>query len=253
MPLTIVMQGGYLNYTPLCVLPYLSSSLVDQVIYSSWVGSELDIEHPKLTKFYSEPVHGGAGNRNLQILSTKVGLRLVESDLVMKVRSDQIFTEEAIAELIGFTESYIINKEQKEVLALCNMDSPIFVLGNYKNYPYHPKDFIFLGKTQYVQDMFENIPYDIDAPMDYNRVMRAESWLGGHYLARFFPEIRKHMDSPLEYMVDNAPKLTESLTMSDKVTDKVFQHTPAIDFAFPKHNLTHYHYDLCRSMGQYNY
>jgi len=61
------------------------------------------------------------------------------------------------------------------------------------------------------------------------------------------------VDNPMEYLVDNAPKIQEALALDFSMRNEIFMPFPRIDMAWPKHNLFTYHYDVGAALSEYWY
>ena len=90
----IVLQGQIWPNTLKCAMAYADLGFVNDVIISTSM-SDLDKvstfpEHPHL-KYVITPVpeNRGSGNMNIQIITSRAGLALTSSHIVVKMRSDQ--------------------------------------------------------------------------------------------------------------------------------------------------------------------
>jgi hypothetical protein len=126
------------------------------------------------------------------------------------------------------------------------------VLGMYYAFPYHPRDHLFWGETKAVRNVFD-IPYDQnpDLDHDYRYKTRAETYIGQYYYARFDPSINEHIQNPLLYLVDTAPKKYHALQKDYAIRDKVFVPFPKISMVWPKHGMLEYHYHIGATYTEY--
>jgi hypothetical protein len=113
---------------------------------------------------------------------------------------------------------------------------------------------VFWGRTEDVKNVFD-IPFDPDSEknpqQDYRYKTRAETYIGQFYYARFDESIKEHIDNPLEFTVDLAPRKNEALTKDFKIRHKVFAPFPRISLAWPKHGLEEYHYHVGERFTEY--
>ena len=134
-----------------------------------------------------------------------------------------------------------------------NTDMPrnrICVAGIFAPYPFHPRDHIFWGNTADLLDLY-NIDYDLSphpayATADYRFLVRSESYIGARYCSKFFSKILQYISNPELYLFDFAPKIQESLALSDDITEKIFKTFPKIDMEWPKYGLKEYYYDFTK-------
>lgn len=253
-----MIQGSYRLETTEVILNYIKSEIFDKVIYSgrtdeaSVVRSHWLSPHmPDLTKVLSDPPKNcGVGNRNIQITSTNAGLSQVETPYVWKVRSDQILPVNTIKYINNFIHDPCY-KEPELPRCVIDVDGPIFVAGNYRLFPFHPRDHMFLGYTKDIKDLFD-IPLDyISESTNYSKFLRAEAWIGANFLAKKKPRVRHFLNNFQEFLVDNAPQIEYARQISDMITPKVFKALPRIDFSWPKHGLERYHYHVGESLSEY--
>ena len=236
----LVLQGEYSPITKTIIEEYLKLSFVERIILSTYeAGICYDI--PKEVELVLNDVvePRGTGNRNLQINTSRNGLALTEGLYCAKMRTDQ---------LIRSMEMMYDYWEKR------HEDGKLFVLGMYRAFPYHPRDHVFWGRTEDVKNVFD-IPFDPDPEknpqQDYRYKTRAETYIGQFYYARFDESIKEHIDNPLEFTVDLAPRKNEALTKDFKIRHKVFAPFPRISLAWPKHGLEEYHYHVGERFTEY--
>lgn len=247
----LVLQGPYNKYAEEIVSEYLKLDFVDHVIISCWENDEVSIVDDRVKVVKSQDLDNpGLENRNRQIKSSLEGLKAAKTEFAAKLRSDQKITLDSMKLMYDF---YQTHKEQE--LSFFNGSKPrnrICVAGIFRPFPFHPRDHIFWGNTQDLIDVF-TIPYDdVSLVPDYTKYLRAEAYICMWYYAKFDPEIIKYISEHTKYLVDRAPNISEALLKSDYWGPKVFKPFPRIDFAWPKHELPKYHYDLtARVFGEY--
>lgn len=234
----LVLQGACDNYTKFIIEEYSKLDFVDKIILSTYHNH---IELPKYVDVvYNEIVQPpGTGNRNLQINTSRNGLRLVTSDICVKMRTDQFIRLHSMETMHKYVNDSL-------------EDNLMFVLGMYTAFPYHPRDHVFWGRTEDVKQVFD-IPFDTnpDLSQHYDYKTRAETYIGQFYYAKFDPDIQNHIDDPLTYTVDRAPKLNEALAKDFAIRDRLFKPFPRISLAWPKHGLHEYHYHIGQQLTEY--
>lgn len=238
MKVQLVLQGKCDEYTKHIIQQYSTLDFVDKIILSTY---QHDIKLP----FYVDVVLNdlvdppGTGNRNLQINTSKNGLKEVTSEFCVKMRTDQFIRLPSMEMMYNFA-----NKRMQ--------DKKMFVLGMYRAFPYHPRDHVFWGRTEDVKTLFD-IPFDPnpDLYQDYRFKTRAETYIGQYYYAKFDSSIQQHIDDPLTYTVDTAPRLNEALAKDFALRDKLFEPFPRISLEWPKHGLHEYHYHLAETLTEY--
>lgn len=236
----LVLQGECSPYTLKIIKKYRKLKFVNRIILSTYenetcsrVGSEVEIVFNEII------TPRGVGNRNLQINTSRRGLERVTSPFCAKMRSDQLIRTASMKMMYEYWEKR-------------HQEGRLFVLGMYRAFPYHPRDHLFWGKTEDVKNVFA-IPFDPDPdPVpDYRYKTRAETYIGQFYYARFDPTIYEHIQNPLEFTVDSAPRLSEALEKDFFMRDKVFVPFPKISMAWPKHGLRQYHYHVGAQLTEY--
>lgn len=238
MKLDIVLQGECSPFTQQIIEEYRKLNFVDRIILSTYQ-DKIPFDVPRYVELvYNQLIDPrGTGNRNLQINTSKNGLALVQSEYCIKMRTDQLIRD------MQLMHDYWKKRHE---------DGKLFVMGMYRAFPYHPRDHVFWGKTQDVKNVFD-IPFDIDRGMeqDYRYKTRAETYIGQYYYARFDESIKEHIDNPLEFTVDTAPRKNEALTKDFRIRHKVFAPFPRVSMAWPKHGLQEYHYHIGESCTEY--
>lgn len=232
----IVLQGEYTPFTKIIIEEYQKLPFVENIILSTYENA--DIPNNIHTVFNDIISPRGLGNRNLQINTSKNGLALVQSKFCIKMRSDQLIRD------MPLMYEYWKNDKRE--------DGKLFVMGMYRAFPYHPRDHVFWGRTQDVVNVFD-IPFDIDRGIiqDYKYTTRAETYIGQYYYARFDSSIWEHINNPLTFLVDDAPRKTEALEKDYRLRDKIFVPFPRVSLSWPKHGLNEYHYHIGQQLTEY--
>lgn len=251
-----MIQGSFRPESLHVVQNYVNSGIFDKVVYSGrtdqaeGVRTQLAYLRDVVKVFSDPPANCGVGNRNIQITSTNAGLSQVETPFVWKVRSDQILPVSTLHKIYEFVTN-LENDKYHIPPSLIDMDGPVFVMGNYTRFPFHPRDHMFIGRTSDVKDVFD-IPLDyISQSTDYSKWLRAEAWIGANFLAKKGVRVRHFLENFQEYLVDNAPQIGYAREISEMITPKVFRALPRIEFSWPKHGLERYHYHVGESLSEY--
>ena len=236
MKIDIVLQGQYSNFTKVIIDEYKKLDFVGKIILSSYQRIDgLDVDQVINDEFFC-PIPG-VGNRNLQILTSRAGIQQVTSPYCIKMRTDQ---------LIRLPSMYMMNKFFNDH----RQDYRLFVLGMYKDFPYHPRDHVFWGYTTDLMNLFD-IPFDTNPHTDYNKNVRAETYIGQYYYANFDSSIEEHIDNPLEFLVDSAPRKHEAMEKDWAIRNNLFVPFPRVSLQWPKHGLNEYHYNVGASLSEY--
>lgn len=256
---------------------------VDKVIVSCWKDDELNaMSHgpsPSCTSALSPtdkhildnnrniillrndaPDYVGPGHVNLQILSSRNGVKESTSDVVVKTRTDQRIYHSAFLKWNEFFSSHI----KEEPMSFLGGDSPsgkIFVMGMNHAYPYHPQDHIYWGYREDIETFFD-IPFSYAPPLppekngkiDFSTNspnLRNPIYLAMHYFSRFSEEAKKHTDNYAEYLQDLAPKFDEAMQHYSDIRSSIFRVLPRIDDCmwWEKFN-SGYRYDLYYHCGE---
>jgi hypothetical protein len=246
-----VLQGAVRPETDQIVRTFLDLPFVNNIVLSVFPGSEQllygDRVQYVLNEFLPNP---GTGNRNLQILSSARGIQRVTTTFAVKMRTDQIIHAHSMQRMYDFW----LQREQPDPNRRptdTDPAGPLYVMGLYRIFPYHPRDHVFWGYTADLQRLWD-CPMDPEPPnADYSQCTRAETYIGQWYYARYAPEAAKHAADPRTYLVDGAPCQAEALALDFEVRDRLFKVFPRVEMAWPKHNLPVYHYDYSAQFSEY--
>ena len=243
----IVVQGGIWPSTKHAVETYLKLPFANNVIVSTWEHErdKIDFTASKLV-FSCPPEKDGGANLNYQIISSANGLKECETDVVIKMLSDQtILPEEMMRMKIFYEEN--TNGCDVFVLGLMGLELP--------SHPYHPQDHVFWGKIKDVQEVFD-IPlsdwttYKPNGGEDFSKNMRAPMYLGVHKYARISDVARKHLENPFEYLLDDAPKRSEAFEEYSKIKNSCFKSFPRINMIWHKYDNQNYPYTFYYAQGE---
>ncbi len=239
----LVLQGPLRAESEAIVAHYLQWEAVERIIMSCWTTCrELALGDARVVVLRNEPVaFAGTNNVNRQIVSSRNGLALVTSGYCAKLRIDQ---QIALASLRRMDDYFWRH---------AGAQPPVFVVGNYTRFPFHPRDHVFWGRTADLRRLFD-LPLCPDAGAtepDFTRVLRPEAWIGAHYGARFDRRVAAFLQQPRLYLTDGAPRLAEALAVHDEVRETLFRTFPRIDMRWPKYGLEQYHYEVGAQFSEY--
>jgi len=238
MNVTLMLQGEYEPFTKEVIQSYIKLPFVERIVLSTY---KTELKIPSYVDVvYNEIVEPrGIGNRNLQINTSKNGMKLIDNKFAVKMRTDQLIRPHSME--IMYKRWMKNHRERK-----------LFVMGMYRAFPYHPRDHVFWGETEDIKSLF-NIPLDNDfsTEQDYRYKTRAETYIGQYYYERFDPEVTNHINNPLEFLVDTAPRKNEALTIDFKVRHLVFEPFPKVSMAWPRKGLLEYHYHVGEYFTEY--
>ena len=146
---TILLQGKILQPT---IDFYVENYPTANVVISTWIGSELNFSNlPETYKVVLSklPPNSGFQNINYQLISTLTGLKLVDTDYVIKIRGDEYFSNmEYVANEVAMNPKKIH----------C---SPIF-FRHWSFIPYHFSDHLIASTKDNLQLMFEKTKLNVD-------------------------------------------------------------------------------------------
>lgn len=226
----IVLQGRYDADTDEVIAEYLKLPWVNNIIVSCWIDNATNkVYTNRRVKFVRSeyPFSPGTDNRNLQIVSSLAGLKLVRTEFAAKMRSDQLYDVKSMNRMYEWMKKY-------------HKSNRLFVAGTYPKLLFHPRDHIFWGKTSDLINLF-SCPLEQNGLVDRIRVKkddlfgyineftRAETYLGAHYIAQFHPEINKYLLHPEKYLFDGAPEWYTAKKVSDRWTGEYFIPFPSTD------------------------
>lgn len=265
------MQGGIWPSTIQTADLYSSHSWVDSVIVSTWDDESITTEDHALIEnnpniillVNKKPDIVGAGNLDLQILSSRYGIEKSTSEFVMKIRTDQRIFPVAFRQWKFYVDHHI--QEEPMDLGLGRPKGKIFVIGMNHLYPYHLQDHIFWGYREDMKLFFDSPlsltdsgPGGSHLPSENGQVeftlnggLRGPIYLGAHYFARFSEKAKEHSENPEKYLYDDSPNRKEAMEHYTDTRDSIFKILPRIDDCmwWEKFN-TGYWYDRYYSMGE---
>jgi hypothetical protein len=123
-----------------------------ETVVSTWMHPRIDSEimlfyRPNLRPVINEPPNlmgvYNEQNRYLQFCSTYAGLKEVDTEYVIKLRSDEYYSN-----LIPAIEKFL--KDPNKILT----SNVFFRKTSYLRY--HPSDHIIIGKTQFLKEVYKN-------------------------------------------------------------------------------------------------
>lgn len=254
----LVLQGPLNEYSYSVAKHYLDVPFVNNIVISCWETNDYDAplisNRIKIIR-NKELENPGIGNRNRQILTSFVGLNQVETEFAVKLRSDQKISLESMQLMYDFYEQF----KDRQLTYENDQSKPhnrICVAGMFRNLPFHPRDHLFWGNKYDLLELFD-IPHDLTPHTfkpNYEKVMRAESYIGSHYCSKFSSVICRYIAQPKIYLVDKSPALMEAMWLSNGITEKIFKPFPKIELEWTKAPLTTSIYvPIKYGIGGYNY
>ena len=249
----IILQGGWDESTGDIIDSYLKLNFVNNIIVSTWKNENIDFDFGKYSvavkdrikfRMSEKPETPGTDNRNLQILSSQMGVEWVDTEYCAKMRTDQKYTDESMHKMY----EYMCNNRE--------FDDQIFVAGIYPNLLFHPRDHIFWGRTCDLKELF-NVPLEYNGLADKIKVtkenlykyypffVRSETYLGARYCSKFDETINVMILEPEKYLHDNCGGWKQAHDISQNVTCRAFKAFPreGIDFQWKKKGWDNYPYD----------
>lgn len=219
----VVIQGPHSSKL-LEIIESYRKPYIKNIIYSGW---EDDLNYPNLINVIQtkspKPQLAGGGNINLQLQTTKAGLKFVTSDLVLKVRSDLIIEPKDLERL----EDYYLKNKKILTISIC------------PDYPFFTWDFMYFGHKQDLTLLF-NAPFD-NNPNYYPNLLKAiipETYLTAQYIANFDTEVMQYCQDPEHYLVQNRPGYLDSKILSSRIINNYFSVLPPIDIIWTKYHTT---------------
>jgi len=248
----IVLQGKYIEFTNEIIEDYYKLPFVNKIILSCWENDAVEYSDENKIKivYNKQPSTSGTDNRNLQIITSLNGLKCVNTDYSIKMRTDQKYTYDSMMNMYSF---FIQNKNEER----------IFVPGMYPHLLFHPRDHVFWGKTESLLKMFD-IPLEINGLTDrvkisknelwkyYEYFVRSETYIGAHYCSNYDDRIKLFLIDPQKYLFDNAPNWKEAYEVSKQLSKRIFKSFPKenIDLIWPNKNWETYPYENQYKTGE---
>ena len=265
----IVLQGPADDFTVEIAKHYLQSSNINKVIISCYDTCNISNDNGKniIVSRISDVEWRGVGNVNRQIATSLNGLKLVSTEKSAKMRSDQMVHIDDINKMKNFMESNIQCK-----IKFTNGSGPmgsIFVHGMTKRFPFHPRDHIYWGYTQDLITLFD-IPYNKEKPsemdsgfpsnpdQEFINYVRAESYVGMHYYAKFNEKIKEYIKNPPKYLNvserETAPNIDETWNEYLPIRDEVMKTFSRAMMRWPKYQLNEWQFPgkICNSEFYHN-
>ena len=241
----IIIQGGMWRGTLQTANSYSNHPLVNKVVLSTWQGSSFlngKVEDGVQILLNEKPDYVGPGNLNLHLLSSRRGLEQCESDVVLKIRSDERMSHSAIDTWVKFFND---NKDSETLRYLDGQKqkSKIFVIATNINFPYHPQDHVFMGYKEDLKVLFD-MPFSYEPPIGPEPVdfsiktgnLRNPIYVGSNYFSLFFEESKKHLDNWRDFLLDEAPRRQEAMDFYLQNRTSIFTPLPRVDIWWEKFN-----------------
>lgn len=173
--LTFIIQGKLVD-RELLQRNINNLSRYGKVIIAVW-GMTSELKEEEIRRFVVENRINNEQNVYLQVYTTLWGLQRVDTDFVIKVRSDEYYHDFGpfISEMKSNTHKIITTN--------------IF-FRRTKNYPYHISDHVIGGLKENVLKMFGNCKRLLESKRRISRITRCipEQWLTISYLLSFYGE-----------------------------------------------------------------
>ena len=225
----IVIQGPVYDETFNLIREYKDLSFVNKIIVSTWKEWEnicKKIDYPNVEIIINNDIDfSGDENRNKQIFSSLNGIRACNSEYVIKIRSDMLWTKSSIYDMKDFFFKY----KNCKLKRLDHKNKPlgrIFCAGIYDNFPFHPFDCMFWGHKEDLIDLF-NIPLCTELPThNYQSQTRAETYIASHYYAKFDQDVADMLKRPDLYLFDNSKYYQFAIKKSRSFGSKILKPFP---------------------------
>lgn len=185
---TLVVQGQVTQWTTQFIEEYKKS--FDNIILSTWEDETIEYDGIKTVK--SKKPSPGPGNCNMQIVSSLEGIKQVETENCIKIRSD-ILLKDPESWLKFFSENWSTNR--------------LFVLGLSNKYIFSARDQLFAGRTDDMLTLFsiQHLPGEYTPSPSINS-MYPELWITLHYYAQFNEVARIFLHNSGIYIYEGSPQ-----------------------------------------------
>lgn len=259
----LVLQGPWDSESGYIVETYLSLPFVNSILISTWerenivVGPDQknflsSLKEGRVRILYStKPSSPGTDNRNLQILSSKIGMENVTTGFSAKLRTDQRYQRDSMLHMFNYMKNCY------------NLDNQIFVAGIYPNLLFHPRDHTFWGRTEDLKNLFSvDLEYNgfadkVNVPKEelgqfYPFFTRSETYIGVRYCKQFDPSIQTFIDYPEKYLHDKCDNWAEAYEVSKRITNRAFRSFPrtGIDLEWKRKGWVKYPYEAQWRSGE---
>lgn len=144
----ILLQGKVTDWTRNIIEEYQQNFPDSQILLSTWIGEDVDEIPCEIVQSISPPLpFPHKSTVNFQIVGTMAGLKKMNSEIIMKCRTDQ----------------FIHNKKIFEIYETFCGKNKIMVpeLGTTRGIPYRTSDFCQIATKKILMDFWSSIPlYD---------------------------------------------------------------------------------------------
>ena len=261
----IIIQGGIYKGTVETAKSYLTLDFVENVIISTWKNEDIPdkIDDDRITVIKSEKPEIFDGTDtfgvkipitiNLQLVSSREGIKKSTSDIVAKTRSDQKISLESMEKMNEFFHKHC-HDTKRLFIDKSGPKGSICIVGTNSLFPFHPQDHIFWGFREDVEKIFDIpfLPKELHS-IDFSRVYRGPIHIGAHYAARFDEKINKYIQNYWEYLSSTGPKTdkrNEAISLSKEMMDDIFKVFPPFEMYWEKYN-SGYWYAAYSLQGEY--
>jgi hypothetical protein len=267
----IILQGpisqNYYNRSLIDTLDvaneYSKVWFVNKVIVSTWNEEPIPDKYKdneRIVIIQSEKITPHYNNMNLQLKSTKEGLKHCTSKYAVKMRSDQLIFPNSLCMMKSFVDFYVDDVNIK----FTDGTSPkgyVFVHGIDANHPYLLQDHIWWGYTEDINKVFSceylnqhifDLPPNGDSSY-YDDKFNIPAWIGFNYMKKFDKRVEIHYQNQPEYMYKISPKRKEALAVYEELREKMFKTFPKIDMFWIKYDYKGYPYPMYMVQNHYFY
>ena len=269
MKLDIILQGPIYPETTEIVKNYLSLPFVSKIIISTWKNQpNIQIENQNIIEIRSSDVtNPGPGNINRQIISSQRGFALAEEEIAVKMRTDQIISVNSMHKMNAYFQKHCAKDDREFDYDSCSfLPSPIFVLGMYRDFLFHPRDHVFWGYREDLKNLFSLPLYELPenknpkgSDLYWSNMVRPETWIGVHYYYKILgyrnlnnrETIINFLKDPVNYLTDQSSKHNEAMAFYSNHRESAFKPFPKIEMRWPKHGLEEYHYHVGAKLSEY--
>lgn len=211
------LQGPISSETNEVIENWLRCYWINQVIVSTWEGSEITHPNPRVKIVLSHDPHNpGPNNVNRQLISTKRGLQEVTTRFCIKSRTD-----------LWPKEFNIIGPEIYRLLNNSRVNREIYykiaVLGDYHGcLPFLVPDFLTFGSTTDIKKLWSTPLNPSSQKYNTEYSVPTETYLFFHWFEKLNPNVRHYWDNPVEYLSVKGHLKEEPYQIGKQLFNKLF-------------------------------
>lgn len=228
---SLVVQGPVYPKTQEILEAYNEVPYISEIIFSTWEKEPSIVLPSKVTAIFNPtPSVPGGGNINYQLLSSKEGIQLVNSELTLKVRSDLLIARSELDQFVPyFKKTHSFDKAK-------GPRGKILTPSISPNYAYFTWDFLYFGFTEDLKKLFmcEQSTQPNYFP-DLTNAIVPETYITACYIAQYDAVTQAYCANKEQHLIIGRSGYNNARQRSIETINNYFTCLPNISVWWTKH------------------